>query len=280
MTREEILDYAKQRKLKWIEDESNANTYFMRNFLRHEVLPLIARRFPSYSATIARSARHVAEAGDVLDEVAAGDGAASLGGGTLAVEGLRRLPAGRARNLLRYFLSEQGVTMPATGRLDEALRQALTAKQDARVMVELDGASLRRYEGRVHVVRTGKLPRPFARRWRGEKRLAMKELGGVLTLARTTGSGISLTRLVGRPVTVRLRRGGERLQPDGRRPRRSLKNLLQEAKVPPWRRECLPLIFHGQVLVWVPGIGVDRAYQAKSGELALLPDWAPSPRSS
>ena len=148
-------------------------------------------------------------------------------------------------------------------------------------MVELDdGASLRRYEGRVHVVWAGKRPRQFARRWRGEQRLELNALDGVLTLARTAGAGISLARLSGRPVTVRLRQGGERLQPDGGRPRRSLKNLLQEAKVPPWQRECLPLIFHGQALVWVPDIGVDRAYQAKRREPALLPDWAPSARSS
>jgi tRNA(Ile)-lysidine synthase len=279
-TRGEILEYARERRLKWIEDESNAHRYFMRNYLRHEVLPLVARRFPSYRATIARSARHVAEANEVLDEVAAEDGAGSLAGGTLAVEGLRRLPASRARNLLRYFLAGQGVTMPATGRLEEALRQALTAKQDARVRVELDGASLRRYEGRVHVVRAGKMPRQFARRWRGEKLLELNELGGVLTLARTIGTGISLARLGGQPVTVRLRQGGERLQPDSRRPRRSLKNLLQEAKVPPWQRESLPLIFHGRALIWVPGIGVDRAYRAKRKEPALLPDWAPSVRLS
>src|SRR5690349_25006541 len=73
-TREEILEYARKHRLKWIEDESNADIHFMRNYLRHEVLPRIARRFPSYRATIARSARHVAEANEVLDEVAAGDG--------------------------------------------------------------------------------------------------------------------------------------------------------------------------------------------------------------
>ena len=277
-TREEILEYARKHRLKWIEDESNADIHFMRNYLRHEVLPRIARRFPSYRATIARSARHVAEADEVLDEVAARDGAGSLEGVTLAVAGLRRLPAGRARNLLRYFLSKQGVTLPATGRLEEALRQVLTAKQDARVMVELDGASLRRYEGRVHVVWAGKMRPQFARRWRGEKRLELNELGGVLNLARTTGTGISLARLGGQPVAVRVRRGGERLQPDSRRPRRSLKNLLQEAKVPPWQRERLPLIFHGEALVWVPGVGVDCAYQATRKEPALLPDWAPLAR--
>jgi tRNA(Ile)-lysidine synthase len=72
---------------------------------------------------------------------------------------------------------------------------------------------------------------------------------------------------------VKLRSGGERLQLDARRPRRTLKNLFQEAGVPPWQRSRLPLIFHGDDLVWVPGLGVDRRYQAKRNLAGWLPEW-------
>jgi tRNA(Ile)-lysidine synthase len=273
-TREEILAYARKRKLKWIEDESNANTYFQRNFLRHEVLPVVARRFPGYRGTLARSARHLAEAARVLDEVAAADGADQMEDGTLAVDALRRLPAARARNLLRYFLSLCGMSMPGAERLDEALRQALTAKEDARVLVGLGGVELRRFEGRLHAVPQLAAPRPgYARRWRGEKKVALPELGGVLAMERARGAGVSLARLREGPVTIRVRRGGERLQLDARRPRRSLKNLLQEARVPPWQRERLPLIFCGGELVWAAGIGVDCAYSSAHDEAALRPQW-------
>jgi tRNA(Ile)-lysidine synthase len=104
----------------------------------------------------------------------------------------------------------------------------------------------------------------------------LPELGGTLKLARTTSCGISIARLKNSAVTIRLRQGGERLQPNCRRPRRSLKNLLQEARVAPWLRERLPLIFHGEALVWVPGIGVDCAFQARRGEAALMPVWSPT----
>ncbi|MNC88783.1 tRNA(Ile)-lysidine synthetase [compost metagenome] len=73
-----------------------------------------------------------------------------------------------------------------------------------------------------------------------------------------------------------MRQGGERLQPDCRRPRRSLKNLLQEAGVAPWLRERLPLIYHGEELVWVPGVGIDCAYQARREEAAFRPAWLPT----
>jgi tRNA(Ile)-lysidine synthase len=277
VTREEILAYARQRGLKWIEDESNENTYFLRNFLRHEVLPVIAQRFPGYRGTLARSARHLAEASRVLDEVAAADAAGQMEKGTLAVAALRRLPAARARNLLRYFLARRGASMPATDRLDEALRQTLTAKEDARVVIDVGELELRRFDDRLHAVPKLAAPRPgYARRWRGEKKLLLPELGGVLAMDRGRDGGVSMARLRGKPVTIRARRGGERLQPDARRPRRSLKNLLQETRVPPWQRERLPLIFCGDDLVWAPGIGVDCAYSSEHGEAALNPEWKPS----
>ena len=85
--------------------------------------------------------------------------------------------------------------------------------------------------------------------------------------------GISIDKLDSDPVTVRLRRGGERLQPDARRPRRSLKNLLQEARIPSHERDRLPLLFSGNALVFVPGIGIDAAFHARSGERAIAPVW-------
>jgi tRNA(Ile)-lysidine synthase len=84
------------------------------------------------------------------------------------------------------------------------------------------------------------------------------------------GQGLSLARLSAEPVTVRQRRGGERLRPDCRRPNRSLKNLLQEAGIPPWQRQRLPLLFSGEKLVFVPGIGAACEYRADEGEVGVV----------
>jgi tRNA(Ile)-lysidine synthase len=275
-TREEILAYARKRRLKWIEDESNADIYFQRNFLRHKVLPVIERRFPSYRTTLARSARHLAEAARLLDEVAAADAAGYMEEKTLAVEALRRLPAARARNLLRHFLSSHGLDMPGAERLEEALRQALGARADSRLRIELEGASLFRFGSKLHVVPDAKRVDPgYVRTWRGERELALPELGGVLKMVGGRGKGISRARLRAGAVTIRVRRGGERLQPDCRRPRRSLKKLLQEARMPPWQRERIPLLFCGEELVWSDRIGIDCAFQATPSEAAVRPAWAP-----
>jgi len=272
-TRRQILDYAQQRGIEWVEDESNADVRFARNFLRHEVLPLLARRFPAYRTTITRASRHFAETAGLLDELAAADGAGCLNGGVLEVAALRRLSPARARNLMRYFLAGHGLLMPAAAQLDEALQQALHGRRDAQVLIALGQFDVRRFEDRLYVVAALATPRPGqARCWRGERRLALPELGGVLVMTPGRGQGVSVARL-GDEVSVRARRGGERLQPDCHRPRRTLKNLLQEARVPPWERERLPLVFSGRDLVWAPGIGIDCAYQAGPDELAVCPSW-------
>ena len=104
----------------------------------------------------------------------------------------------------------------------------------------------------------------------------MPELGATLVMKRARGRGISLEKLQAAPVTVRLRRGGEKLRPDARRPRRSLKNLLQEARLAPWLRGRLPLLFCGEELVYVPGIGIDCAFMAGGNEPSIEPDWEPA----
>ena len=109
-------------------------------------------------------------------------------------------------------------------------------------------------------------------RWRGEPLLRLP--GGVLHFRRGNG-GIADERLRDQPVTVRWRSGGERLRLAPDRPSRTLKNLFQETGVPAWERERLPLLFCGDALAWVPGLGVDTAFSASSGGRGLLPRWVP-----
>jgi tRNA(Ile)-lysidine synthase len=101
-------------------------------------------------------------------------------------------------------------------------------------------------------------------------------LGGELRFRRVRGGGIARELIEGKPLQVRLRSGGERLKPDAKRPSRTLKNLFQEAGLPPWERERLPLLFCGDELVWVPGLGVDAKFLSAGRAAGILPDWRPS----
>ena len=269
--RSEIERYARRHKLEWIDDESNADTAFDRNFVRHEVLPVIARRYPSYRTTLARASRNLAEAAQLLDELAAADAPLTATGVT--VSGLRRLGAARAKNALRYFLGGQ-VSMPNAARLDEYVRQLVHGTRGTRTTLDLGTHRLLRFGDELRLVPAAPSPPAgFSCVWRGESRLALAELGGTLEMTRRRGGGISLDRLLAAPVSIRLRQGGERFQPDPRRPRRSLKNLLQDARVPPWQRDRLPLLYSGATLVYVPGIGIAPGFAAAGHELGVVPSW-------
>ena len=269
--RSEIEAYAKSRKLKWIEDDSNADTGFDRNFLRHRLLPVIEERYPAYRKTLARAGRNFAEAAGLLDELAQND--AQYAGNRLDIAALRRLTVPRAKNALRLFLAANGVLMPNAARLAECVRQVQEPRAVS-ITIDLGAHELRRYAGELRLVAKAASPAPgFCRTWQGEARIAMPELGAALVMKKCRGAGISLAKLQAAPVTVRLRQGGERLRPDGGRPRRSLKNLLQEARLPPWLRGRLPLLFCGDALVYVPGIGIDAAFSAVRGEPGVKPSW-------
>ena len=279
VSRREIEDYAREHALKWITDESNDDLSFDRNLLRHEFFPLLEKRFPSYRTTFLRASRHMAEASALLDELAEADGDACLVQGKLHVEDLRKLDFLRAKNLLRYTLAQQGAILPSTTRLEEILRQLLSLRQDAKLNIRFGNTEVRCFQGLVHLrhvdeSRTaGSRSREWQLAWHGEKRLVIDELGGTLEFIPRKGAGISLRKLSENRVTIRPRRGGERLRPDQKRPRRSVKNLLREASLPPWERETLPLIFSGNQLVCVPGMGVDCDFQAVAEEQGLMVEW-------
>jgi tRNA(Ile)-lysidine synthase len=238
--REAIVGYARRHGLPWIEDESNTLEDLTRNFLRRRIAPVLAERYPRWREALARAARHFSRA--ELD----------------------------GHKLVRAFLAEKGLRAPSEAKLAEMVRQLAAGKTGA--LIEHDGARWRLYRGEL--VEADVSPGSFAPiSWRGERRVRMPELGGELLFRRVRGGGIDADALKERTITVRLRAGGERLQPDARRPRRTLKKLFQEAAVPAWQRDRLPMLFDGDTLVWAPGLGVDVRYQAKKRASGWLPQW-------
>lgn len=269
--RADIAAHARRHRLRWVEDDSNVDTAYTRNFLRHEVLPLIEQRLPGAAAVLARGARLQAEAAVLLDDLARIDLDAGSGA-TLRVAMLAGMPAPRARNVLRYHLRQRGLVMPDASRLDELLRQVLESREDARLQIDLGPLSARRFRGELHLVRKlPPLPAGFARAWNGRGLLQLPELGGSLEMLRAGQGGLAARWL--RTLTVRARVGGERLQLHAGGPRRTLRNLLHEAALPPWQRDRLPLLFVGERLAAVPGVGVDVQFQSQRSTAGWLPRW-------
>lgn len=280
VSRQEIEDYAREHALQWITDESNDEVSFDRNFLRHALFPLLEKRFPAYRTTFLRASRHMAEASALLDELAKIDSAQCAVPGKLHVEDLRKRGFPRARNLLRYTLTQHDVILPSTVKLEEILRQLLSSRPDTKLHIVFGNTEIRCFRGQVHIRKVEAIPDArWHLVWRGEEQLPIPELGGTLRFARCIGAGISLQKIDEQPLMIRLRQGGERMRPDCNRPRRSLKNLLREALLPPWQRQRLPLVFSGERLVCVPGIGVECDFQAADdGQgLGLVVEWQANP---
>ena len=245
VARSDIEVYAREHALDWIEDESNADETLTRNWVRRQVGPLLAGRFPRWREALARAAAHFAEAQSLLRCEKAE---------RLSVSMLRTASMAKAKLLLREYLRATGVKAPAARLLTEMLRQLIAAPADSAIHFLHDGMSVRCYRGELAV-------------------LPVSGVEGELLLHPCTGKGIDAAKLKASQMSVRARQGGERLRLAANRPSRSLKNLFQEAGVPSWEREGLPLLYCGEELVWVPGLGVAAAYRTGRGRAGLCPEW-------
>ena len=271
-TRATLLDYARVAGLDWVEDESNELTAFDRNFLRHEVMPVLERRFPQYRESLARLARHAASASDLLESVAREDAARIAQGDGLAAAGLEALDPLRRANVLRHFIAAHGLAMPGEARLADMARQLVAARDDARVLLLHGGRALVRHRGRI-LVEEAPRKAGWEVAWRGEREMPLGDGRGAVRFAEASGEGIARDRLGGEHWRFASRAGGEKIRLRDGGPTRTLKNLLQEHAVPVWHRSRLPLLFDGERLVWVPGIGVAADYRATGP--GLLPTWHP-----
>ncbi|MCX7191256.1 MAG: tRNA lysidine(34) synthetase TilS [Candidatus Methylopumilus sp.] len=274
-SRIDIERYAKRHKLKWIEDESNQNIDFDRNFIRSKVLPLLKNRFNHIIKVISRSSSHLAEAQYLLDDLAKMDLKKYLKSikykHKLNVKTLDKLSNARAKNALRYWLEFNNQTMPSKDLLDELLRQVLTAKKDATIKIHLSkNDEIRRYQDEIYIVpKDIKRQKDYEIIWAGESEIILPN-GQKLNFKKVKGRGINLKFLDDqKKIKIRNRLGGEFFKPDSKRPTKKIKQLLQESDLPPWEREFLPLVFVGDQLAFVPNFGVDINFQTKPKEVGL-----------
>ena len=271
VSRAEIAAYVDARGLRFVDDPSNDDARWRRNAVRATIAPAWRAALPGYPATIARAAEHQADAAALLDALAERD-ARDLGydaaSRTLASAGLVAIGDVRARNLLRWFLRQHGLPPPSAARLRAMVDQLTHARDDATVAIAHGGAIVGRHRGRVAV--HAPAPDDYVAPWHGEAAVTLPH--GELRFDSVDGGGVDLAR-VGHGLAIRPRRGGERLRLAGDRTRRALKAILRESALPTWERDALPLVVAGDVLVAVPGIGVDVAWQAGPGRPGKLPVW-------
>jgi tRNA(Ile)-lysidine synthase len=235
VSRAELRDYALQEDLRWIDDPHNQDPRYARSWLRRVAMPLLRERWPGVDAALARAAEHAAEASDLLQELAQSDLVPLRAGEGLRIAALQVLPQARRRNALRSWLRERGVDdLPSADALARIEHEVLAAAADAWPRWPMRHIELRRYRGVLYA-----LP------------CLQAEPGGVI-LEWSVGEQFDLPAGCGRllatappplPLRVAFPQGGERLCPATNSRTRSLKNLFQEAGVPPWLRQRTPLLY-------------------------------------
>jgi len=274
-----LRDYARMHGLTWLEDPMNVDPRFDRAWLREELWPTLTARWPAAPVTLARAAAHLAGAQALLDEHAAEDLARVARGPALAVEPLLALSPARRAALLRYWLVRvRGLHAPAARRLALIERELLRSRGANTPRMAWPGAELARHAGLLYAF----APLPAAP-WplRLPAAPATVDLGrlGRLELEPCVGSGLAVARGAG-PLELRTRAGGERLQLAARGVQRELKDLLREARLPPWTRARVALVYAGAELLGVvlpaaTWVGAQAA--AGPGEPGVAIRWRAAP---
>ncbi len=271
----DLAEYAQHSQLQWLEDFSNSDTSFDRNFLRQEVVPLLKQRWPAMQKTLSRSASHCAEAQRLIEEAARQDmQLMQLGQDqSMSASALASLPPPRARAVIRTWINDAGLSLPDTARLDRVLREMLTAREDRNPVVHWADVELRRYRDRLYLMPAlQELDPATVLQWNKATALELPSGLGMLSLE-ASEAGISRMAWEQGQVTVCFRAGGERCRPLGRNSSKNLKKLFQEAGIPPWERGRVPLVKIDGKLAAVGDLWSCDGFQPQAADSAFRICW-------
>jgi tRNA(Ile)-lysidine synthase len=274
LSRTDILAYARQQRLHWVEDPSNDDLRYDRNLLRRQLLPAIRQRWQGVDKVLARAASLQADQAELAAALGQGDAERCRVGGhpdQLVCEPLRGMSRARQRNLLRHWIEANGLPIPALAVLDQIVGAVVSARRDASPCLQWPGAEVHRHRDRLYVMPTLPPADSEARfGWNINEPLRLPD-GSTLGAIAAIGSGLRVG--ADARLEVRFRQGGEVLQPAGRQGHHALKKLFQEWQVPDWERGRVPLVFNKGVLVAVADLCICEGFQAQTGEPGYALYW-------
>ncbi|MCS5451056.1 tRNA lysidine(34) synthetase TilS [Enterobacter huaxiensis] len=262
-TRASLEDWAREHRLSWIEDESNQDDSYDRNFLRLRVIPLLTERWGHFTEATARSAMLCAEQEILLDELLSEELAELISPeGALAIAPLEAMSAVRRAAVLRRWLASRHASMPSRAMLNRLWDEVAQAREDATPSVYLNGFEVRRYQGRLWWIKSRPSLSDVVLSWPSVEDALLLPHGAGSVFLENTGH-VRLPE-ANEPVTVRFKAGGM-LHIVGRNGGRKLKKIWQECQVPPWRRDATPLLFYGETLIAAAGVFVTEEGWAEEG---------------
>lgn len=272
LTRQELEQYALDHNLSWIEDESNQDTRFDRNFIRRDVLPTIQARWPGFGKAASRSIGLIAEQQQLVDEMAEQDLQPLLvSNNSFDSSALKKLSKARQRNLLRYWITGQKITLPSMSVLNNMLTQVIDAKPDATPKVKWGDHQLRRYRDVVYLFDNSIERSGVDCRLIVNQPVVLNDKIGTLCLTDEKCEVGLLLRppMENETVSVRFNLTGLSCKPQGSAHTRKLKDLFKQYNIPPWQRSRTPLIYYNEQLVAVAGMFVCEGCTPADGALVV-----------
>ena len=274
VSQQAILDYAEAHRLTWVEDPSNQQQSYDRNFLRHSVLPVLQKRWPALTKTLSIFSQQQAENAQLLDQLAELDLlSVQISNDQLDITQLHKLDDARLRNTLRYWIRQNQKPVPSRAVLQQMVLQIQGDSHDTHARVNWAGNEIRRFRDSVYLLQLQQHNANQVISWEVTEPLYISSIGKTLSL-QIVEPAESRDYLLDRSIltmdlSVRFRQGGERIKPAGRDSRHDLKSLFQEAAVPVWERGRIPLLYAGDELIAVMGYWLADEFAVKTE--GLLP---------
>ena len=273
-SRSEIEKYADNNNLEWIEDSSNKDNKYDRNFLRNNVIPILTGRWPGMSNTLSRASRIQAETSMLLQDLASVDLEDCIleNSGQLSITALNKLSNHRVANVIRYWIKNHGYAIPTSAQMTRIIEDVLNASSDSEPCISWSDTEVRRYRDTLFI--SSPLPKPPDSSseicWKLDEECNL--VMGKLHAQRSIGKGIKAKICPENFVTVKFRRGSEVIKKGGHH--HKLKKLFQEFGVPSYYRDFIPLIYIGDKLVAISGLLIDEDYIAAQTEESIDITWS------
>ena len=256
-----IDDYARTQGLSWVEDPSNLSHEYDRNFLRHAVLPLLKQRWPACDKTVARSARHCADAQAIISELTENlfHPIFNAADQTLSISRLTSYEIPQQQLVIRQWFQALGLKMPALAFVERLQSEVLAARDDSDPVLFGQGYNVRRYRDRLYCLKSIAPDSERETLWpAGQTTLKVSDRQSLSCIP--SSAGISREQWQNAIIKVTARSGGEKIRLPGRTGRHALKKLFQEAGIPPWQREAIPLIYLDDKLAAVGDLWVSAEF--------------------
>lgn len=282
ITRKDLEAYANRFDLAWVDDPSNKEVDYSRNFIRNKIIPLISEKWPSINRTLSQFSKHAQEQTEILNEVAEQDLSLKQNNtSSIDCEALSKLSLARQKNALHFWARSNSQLSPASNEIDQLINQLDAAKKQS-IKVKLAGGWVQSYKSKLffcNAEQTEAILEPIV--WKDLTKTLRLDGGISITMTKKTNANLPESQMsksetsnyffaVKPPkptdiVTIKAREGGEVVRPSYREKSTSLKNIYQELEIPPWQRLGLPLVYYNDQLVTAVGAFVSADFIDPNG---------------